>query len=113
MIAIVVVAHVPLASALVACARHVLGHEPEVEVADILPNECASDCAPNLAQQLIAADQGEGVLVVEGGVAGDVDAVGAVVEDERGGAVGADADAGDRLFEGAHRDGVGICLRRG
>ena len=64
MIAIVVVAHVPLASALVACARHVLGHEPEVEVADILPNECASDCAPNLAQQLIAADQGEGVLVL-------------------------------------------------
>ena len=64
MIAIVIVAHVPLASALEACARHVLGREPDVVVADILPNECASDCAPNLAQQIIDADQGDGVLVL-------------------------------------------------
>ena len=62
MITIFIVAHVPLASALAACAQHVLGREPEVVVSDILPNECASDCAPNLAQQIIAADQGEGVL---------------------------------------------------
>jgi len=64
MITIVIVAHVPLASALAACAQHVLGRAPDVVIADILPNECASDCAPNLAQQLLAADQGEGVLVL-------------------------------------------------
>jgi len=64
MITIVVVAHVPLATALVACAQHVLGQMPDVIAIDILPNECAIDCAPRLAQQLIAVDQGEGVLVL-------------------------------------------------
>ena len=47
-----------------ACAEHVLGRSPEVLAIDILPNECASDCAPNLSQQLIEADLGEGLLVL-------------------------------------------------
>ena len=59
-----VVAHVPLASALVDCARHVLGHDPYVTAVDILPNESAVDCSNTLAEQIIAEDRGEGVLLL-------------------------------------------------
>jgi PTS system ascorbate-specific IIA component len=64
MISIMVVAHVPLASALVDCARHVLGHDPYVSAVDILPNESAMDCSKTLAEQIIALDRGEGVLLL-------------------------------------------------
>jgi len=59
-----VVAHVPLASALVDCARHVLGHDPYVSAVDILPNESAVDCSKTLAEQIISVDRGEGVLLL-------------------------------------------------
>ncbi len=64
MISIMVVAHVPLASALVDCARHVLGHDPYVTAVDILPNESAIDCSKTLAEQIISIDRGEGVLLL-------------------------------------------------
>jgi len=58
MVAIIVVAHVPLATALVSCARHVLGHDPDVIAVDVLPDECAGDSAPTLFEKVIEADQG-------------------------------------------------------
>jgi PTS system ascorbate-specific IIA component len=64
MIAILIVAHVPLATALVECARHVLGHDPEVQAVDVLPDECAHDSSPSLSRQIIEADLGHGVLIL-------------------------------------------------
>jgi mannose PTS system EIIA component len=64
MTAIFVVAHMPLATALESCARHVLGSEPDIHVFDIQPNECASESSPRLADAIIAASKGEGVLVL-------------------------------------------------
>jgi PTS system ascorbate-specific IIA component len=64
MIAIFVVAHVPLASALESCARHVLGTEPDIHVFDIHAIDCASESSPRLAAAILAANQGEGVLVL-------------------------------------------------
>jgi len=64
MTVIFVVAHVPLASALDACARHVLGSDPNLYLFDIQPKECASDSAPRLAAEIIAAGQTEGVLIL-------------------------------------------------
>ena len=62
MVAIYVVAHVPLASALVACARHVLGTDPGVHVVDIEPDECPGDSSPRLAEAIIRTDVSQGVL---------------------------------------------------
>jgi PTS system ascorbate-specific IIA component len=64
MVVIFVVAHVPLASALESCARHVLGTSTHLHLFDIAPHECASDSSPRLAAEIIAADQGEGVLIL-------------------------------------------------
>ena len=64
MIAIMVVAHAPLASALVETARHVLGRDPDTAVVDVLPNECAVDCSGSLARRIVNADRGDGVLVL-------------------------------------------------
>lgn len=64
MITIMVVAHVPLASALIDCARHVLGRDPDVCAVDILPNESAVDCAKTLSEQIISLNQGDGVLLL-------------------------------------------------
>ena len=64
MIAIFVVAHVPLASSLASCARHVLGTEPDIHVFDIHPIDCASESSPRLAAAILTANQGEGVLVL-------------------------------------------------
>lgn len=64
MVVIFVVAHAPLASALAACARHVLGAHPNLYLFDIEPHECASSSSPRLAAEIIAADQGQGVLIL-------------------------------------------------
>lgn len=64
MISIAVIAHTPLASALVECAKHVLGHDPYVDFFDVQPNQCAADCAAAIADQLIALDRGDGILVL-------------------------------------------------
>ena len=64
MIAIMVVAHSPLASALVETARYVLGRDPETTAVDVLPDECAVDCSALLARRILDADQGDGVLLL-------------------------------------------------
>jgi PTS system ascorbate-specific IIA component len=64
MVGIAVLAHAPLASALVSCAEHVLGHSPEVLALDVQPGECAQDCSERVASQLKAANHGEGILVL-------------------------------------------------
>ena len=64
MIAIMVVAHSPLASALVETAGYVLGRDPEVTAIDVLPNECAVDCSEALARRVMDANRGDGVLVL-------------------------------------------------
>ena len=64
MIAILVVAHTPFATALVACAKHVLGADPDVIAVDIEPNECAQNCSPQVAELIAQADSGDGVLVL-------------------------------------------------
>jgi len=64
MIAIFVVAHEPLASALESCVRHVLGAEPNISVFDIEPSECAAESSPRLAEAIMAGHKGEGVLVL-------------------------------------------------
>lgn len=64
MIGIAVLAHQPLASALVSCAEHVIGHPPDVLALDVKPGECAQDCAERVALELSQANRGEGVLVL-------------------------------------------------
>lgn len=64
MTVIYVVAHVPLASALEACARHVLGTDAGIRVLDIEPDECALDSSPRLAASIASNTQGEGVLIL-------------------------------------------------
>lgn len=65
MTVICVVAHLPLASALEACMRHVLGDEPDILTFDICPDECATDSAPRLAQSLMKGSKsGEGLLIL-------------------------------------------------
>lgn len=64
MVSIFVVAHEPLASALQLCAKHVLGEDPGIFVYDIQANECASSSSLRLAGTMLAADAGEGVLVL-------------------------------------------------
>lgn len=64
MVAIFVVAHVPLASALEACARHVLGIDPKLHIFDVQPDECAGESSPLLAAAILAEENGQGVLIL-------------------------------------------------
>lgn len=60
---VVLVAHEPLASALAACARHVMG-EVDVACVDVEADESLDDLFGQLLQQIKASDSGEGVLVL-------------------------------------------------
>ena len=64
MVSLFVVAHTPLASALVSCARHVLGVDPEVAVFDVRPNECANESAPRLVEAILETQIRDGVLIL-------------------------------------------------
>ena len=64
MVGIAVLAHAPLASALVSCAEHVLGHRADVLALDVQPGECAQDCSERVAFQLSSAHSGDGILVL-------------------------------------------------
>ena len=64
MVGIAVLAHSPLASALVSCAEHVIGRSADVLALDVQPGECAQDCSERVAAQLRAGNQGEGILVL-------------------------------------------------
>lgn len=64
-VAILVVAHAPLASALKSVAEHVFGEQAALLTAvDVLPGACAADSAGALVARLQALDQGSGVLVL-------------------------------------------------
>jgi len=64
MIGLVVLAHAPLASALVSCAEHVMGQAPDVLALDVNPGDCAQDCASQVAEKIKLANEGQGVLVM-------------------------------------------------
>ncbi len=64
MISIFVVAHVPLASALAACAQHVLGEDPDIQVFDVQPDECSGESAPMLCAAILASASEHGALIL-------------------------------------------------
>ncbi|MEN9559358.1 MAG: hypothetical protein RLZZ502_569 [Pseudomonadota bacterium] len=65
MIGIVIIAHTPLASALLSAATHVLGAAPAQCLAlDIGPHCCPAEDLDSFLQQLHSVDQGEGILVL-------------------------------------------------
>jgi len=64
MVGLAVLAHAPLASTLVSCAGHVVGHSPDVLALDVMPGDCAQDCAARVATELRQANRGDGILVM-------------------------------------------------
>jgi len=64
MIAIVLVAHVPLASAMHECARHVLGDIPALIACDVKADEDPGEARQRVAQAIATVDRGDGVLVL-------------------------------------------------
>ncbi len=80
MVSIVVIAHKPLASALVAAAQHVYSRDPcaasrQVIAIDIIPDEPLEAALAQAQQRLLDADHGQGVLVLTdmvGGTPGNV-----------------------------------------
>jgi len=64
MIAIVLVAHVPLASAMRACARHVLGEVPALAACDVKADEDPVQAGQRVADAIADVDRGDGVLVL-------------------------------------------------
>lgn len=63
-VALVIVAHVPLASALQEVAQHVLGADAPVHAIDIEPGACAQDSTESLLIRLETLDEGVGVLLM-------------------------------------------------
>lgn len=63
-VALVVVAHTPLASALRDIAQHVFGHDAPITAIDVLPGACAEDSSEAMLNQIKALDQGAGVLIM-------------------------------------------------
>jgi len=63
-IGIVLVAHVPLASALRECARHVLGDIPAFVACDIHADEDSQGAAQRVLDRIASVERGEGVLVL-------------------------------------------------
>jgi len=80
MVSIVVIAHKPLASALVAAAQHVYSRDPcaasrQVIAIDIVPDESLDGALERAQERLLKADHGQGVLVLTdmvGGTPGNV-----------------------------------------
>jgi len=64
MIAIVLVAHVPLASAMNACARHVLGDVPALAACDVKADEDPVQAGQRVTAAIADVDRGDGVLVL-------------------------------------------------
>ncbi|MFW8564772.1 PTS sugar transporter subunit IIA [Orrella sp. 11846] len=63
-VALVIVAHVPLASALLEVAQHVLGTDAPVHAIDIEPGACAQDSTQSLLTRLETLNEGAGVLLM-------------------------------------------------
>jgi len=64
MVAIILIAHTPLASALKAVCEHVLGSIESFTAIDILPDQCAADYAQSMSTLITEVDLGDGVLVL-------------------------------------------------
>jgi len=63
-IGIVLVAHMPLATALRACARHVLGDIPAFLACDIKADEDSILASRRVGEHIASVDRGDGVLVL-------------------------------------------------
>lgn len=63
-VALVVVAHSPLASALRDIAQHVFGHDAPITAIDVLPGACAEDSSDAMLNQIKVLNQGSGVLMM-------------------------------------------------
>lgn len=63
-VALMVVAHTPLASALKDVARHVFGQDVALTAIDVLPGDCAVESSASLLETIKSLDQGAGVLVM-------------------------------------------------
>lgn len=64
MIGIVLVAHVPLATAMRECARHVLGDISAFAACDIVADEDSAQAAVRVRELIARVDRGDGVLVL-------------------------------------------------
>lgn len=63
-VAVVVVAHAPLAGALKDVAEHVFGDHVHLTAIDVLPGACADDSTDGLLQRVLQLNQGAGVLLL-------------------------------------------------
>ena len=65
MIGIVVISHAPLAAALLSCARHVFGQDPEQsEAIDVVADAEPATLIERAKNAIATVDDGEGVLVL-------------------------------------------------
>lgn len=63
-VAILLMAHAPLATALKEVAEHVFGEAIDITAIDVLPGACAADSSDALVARLTDLDRGAGVLVL-------------------------------------------------
>ncbi|UOD49411.1 PTS sugar transporter subunit IIA [Orrella daihaiensis] len=63
-VAVAVVTHAPLGSALKSIAEHIFGEHPGLTVIDVLPGACADDSTESLLKRLRKLDTGAGVLLL-------------------------------------------------
>lgn len=63
-VAVLIMAHAPLATALKDVAEHVFGEAIDITAIDVLPGACVADSSHALASRLMALDKGAGVLVL-------------------------------------------------
>lgn len=63
-VAILVMAHAPLATALKEVAEHVFEEAIDITAIDVLPGACAADSSDALVSRLTELDRGAGVLVL-------------------------------------------------
>lgn len=63
-VAVALVTHAPLGSALKSIAEHIFGEYPGLTVIDVLPGACADDSTDSLLKRLQKLDNGAGVLLL-------------------------------------------------
>lgn len=63
-VAVAIVAHAPLGSALKSVAEHIFSEPPGFTVIDVLPGACADDSTDGLLKRLEKLDSGSGVLLL-------------------------------------------------
>jgi PTS system ascorbate-specific IIA component len=63
-VAVALVTHAPLGSALKSVAEHIFGGHVGITVIDVLPGACADDSADSLVNRIEALNNGAGVLLL-------------------------------------------------